>query len=221
MEKVSVALMWHQHQPCYRIPGTHTLAQPWVRLHTLKDYLDMPLILERYPSIHQTFNLVPSLVEQIQAYGSGEVTDEYLELSRKQASELNEEDKEEIADKLFHANIETMVAPFPRYYSLHKEISRRDPGEVCRRLGEAEWRDIQVWFNLAWLDPKFRGEDELPSALVQKGEQFTEEEKQKLLDYEQGLLSNTILTYKALQDRGLIEITTSPFYHPILPLLCD
>ncbi|HNT37190.1 MAG TPA: glycoside hydrolase family 57 protein, partial [bacterium] len=220
-KKLHVAFLWHQHQPYYRLPHSNTLTQPWVRLHGLKDYLDMPLRLEEFPRIHQTFNLVPSLLEQLDSYAGNKVTDPFLELSRKRASMLEDEDKLELLKTHFSGNVKTMIAPFPRYFSLHRRISSRTFEESLSRLQESDYRDIQVWFNLAWLDPMFRDVDDVPRSLVQKGEDFSEEDKQRLFDYEDSILRRIIPTHKDLQEQGLIEVSTTPFFHPILPLLCD
>lgn len=219
--KLHVAFVWHQHQPYYRLPHSETLTQPWVRLHGLKDYLDMPIRLKDFPQIHQTFNLVPSLLEQLDAYARGEVTDPFLELSRLPAKDLRDEEKLEILKTHFSGNIKTMIAPFPRYFALHRRVNSRTFEESLSRLQESDYRDLQIWFNLAWLDPIFRDVDEIPKTLIEKGEGFTEEDKVRLLEYHDSILKKIIPTHRELQEEGLIEVSTTPFFHPILPLLCD
>jgi alpha-amylase/alpha-mannosidase (GH57 family) len=96
-----VAFLWHMHQPYYKDMKTNQYQMPWVRLHGLKDYFDMVAILDDYPSIHQTFNLVPSLIEQIQDYASNQVHDDHLLLTEKPAQDLTEVEKEKILSTFF------------------------------------------------------------------------------------------------------------------------
>ena len=79
-DPLKIAILWHMHQPNYQEPGSKRLVMPWVRLHGTKDYLDMVQILRDYPKIHQTFNVVPSLIEQIQDYEKDAVKDAIVKL---------------------------------------------------------------------------------------------------------------------------------------------
>ena len=115
MQPLYIAFVWHMHQPLYRDPESQYYMMPWVRLHGVKDYLDMATILERYPRIRQTFNLVPSLLEQLEDYASGQAEDRYLNLSRIPVAELEAEEKEEILHRFFDLNWDQMIRPYPRY----------------------------------------------------------------------------------------------------------
>src|SRR3990170_4699329 len=119
MEKrLNVAFVWHMHQPLYKDPFNGEYTLPWVLFHATKDYYDMAAILEEFPDVHQTFNLVPCLIEQLLEYGSGKVSDRYLTISMTQAGDLTTEDKLFMLRNFFQANGELMIKPFQRYWEL-------------------------------------------------------------------------------------------------------
>ena len=218
---LKVAILWHMHQPNYQEPRSNRLAMPWVRLHALKDYLDMPLTAARYDNIHLTFNLVPSLLDQVQLYLDGG-TDRHLELSRIEAEALTPDLRREILRNFFAGNPERMIQPYPRFAELYqKQVSASSDKETIVGLfSSQEMRDLQVWSNLTWVDPMFRKEKPL-DALFAKGRHYSEEDKAALLDWELGHLRRIIPAYRSLAADGKIEVSFTPYYHPILPLLCD
>ncbi len=119
MEKrLNIAFYWHMHQPIYKDPFTGEYTMPWVLYHGTKDYYDMAAILDEFPQIHQTFNLVPSLIKQLNDYASGHAGDKYLSLASKPAAELSMEDKSFILKNFFQANAENMIKPLSRYAEL-------------------------------------------------------------------------------------------------------
>src|SRR3990170_2205338 len=184
---LNIAFLWHMHQPLYKDPFTGEYILPWVLFHGTKDYLTMVSLLDEFPSIHQTFNLVPSLIEQLKDYASGEPNDRYRKVSSKDASLLRKEDKEESF----------------RYFTAE------------------DFLDLQLLFNLAWMDPGFAGKDPELSFLVKKGRNYTEEDKKTVLSKQVDIIKMIIPEYVEMKRRGIIELTASPYYHPILPLLCD
>ncbi len=209
------------HQPNYREPHSEHLSMPWVRLHALKDYLDMPLTAGEYENVKVTFNLVPSLLDQFDLYLNGG-TDRHLELSRAGVEQLPAHLRLELLESFFTANPSQMIEPYPRYRSLYKKFkSGAGNRETLASLfSSAEIRDLQVWSNLAWVDPRFRDEEPVASLLA-KGRHFEEGEKQALLDWQLKLIGRILPVYKKLQEEGKIEVSFTPYYHPILPLLCD
>lgn len=213
------------HQPLYRdaIRGSYML--PWVRLHGIKDYLDMALLAEEFPEIHQTFNLVPSLIEQINDYVEGGFSDLYLDYTLKEASMLNEEERIFILKNFFLANWENMIKPFPRYWELLNKrglrITPESLSEASRYFTDQEILDIQILFNLCWFDPYFRQNDDELKELVMKGRNYEEKDKIVISRKQKEILSKIIPTYHKLMENSLIEISVSPYYHPILPLLCN
>ena len=209
---VYLAFVWHMHQPYYLDLFSGQMQLPWVRLHGIKDYLDMVKILEHYPNIRQTFNLVPSLIEQIQAYCDG-VQDTWQILSYKKVSELSAQEKDFIRDNFFSAHLRNIISLYPRYHQLY--LKKQEGKEFI----EQDYLDLQVWFNLAWFDPILKKSVPALKTAIAKARNFNEEDKHKVLEAQIEVLKETLPVYKRYQDSGQIEITTTPYYHPITPLL--
>jgi alpha-amylase/alpha-mannosidase (GH57 family) len=220
-----ISILWHMHQPFYKDPVTRLYRLPWVRLHGTKDYLDMAEILAEFSDIKQTYNFTPSLLEQIIDYTENNAKDQYLEFTIKKASELNMEEKLFILENFFLANWDNMIKPFPRYYELLMKRGlhsiKTDLVRAVRYFGTSDFLDLQVLFNLCWIDPLFRNKDPFLKTLVDKGKDFTEEDKQLLISKQLSILKEIIPRYREMSKKGQIELSVSPFYHPILPLLCD
>ncbi len=220
-----IAFMWHMHQPYYKNPFSGVYTLPWVRLHGVKDYLDTLKILEEFPAIKQTFNVVPSLLEQLNDYTENNARDYHLELTLMSPSDLNEQEKLFIIEYFFLANWETMVKPYPRYYELLMKrglrYSKSDISRTVRYFTDQDIRDLQVYFNLTWIDPMFREGDPFLKQLLLKQRDYSEEEKRLLINKQFEILTQIIPEYRKLASSGQIEISVSPFYHPILPLLWD
>jgi len=210
------------HQPYYKNTETNKFILPWVRLHGVKDYYDMVTILKKYPEIRQNFNLVPSLLLQIEEYLNG-TTDIFYDLSVKRPQDLNEDERTFILYNFFMANWETMVLPYPRYSYLlskrGKNVSPDEIGKIYKKFSEEEIRDLQVWFNLTWIDRDFFEIFPDLNGIIEKGENFTEGEKNYVLETHLKILQMIIPEYKKAWEENRIEITTTPFYHPILPLI--
>jgi alpha-amylase/alpha-mannosidase (GH57 family) len=208
-----LAFIFHMHQPYYKDLLTQETALPWVRLHGIKDYLDMVEILKNYPQVHQTFNLVPSLLEQIEDYTNRNIKDKFFLLSYKEAASLTQEEQQFILENFFSINRENVIVKFPRYYELYFKK------EYQQDFSRQDYLDLQVWFNLAWTDPYFRDNIRELKNLVTKGRFFTEEEKHLVLDKQIEILEDIIPTYKKFLYSGQVEFSVTPYYHPILPLL--
>ena len=210
-----LALLWHMHQPFYEDLATGEHILPWVRLHAVKDYWGMAAVLREFPDLRVTFNLVPSLLVQIKAFAEGRAKDYHLEIGLKPAERLDPAERAFLIANGFHAPVERMIKPYPRYAELH---ARRDSPDS---YDEGDLRDLQVLHKLAWMDPDWLTRDRRLIALVAKQRGYTEEDKQALHDVELELLNAVIPIYRELSSAGRIELSTSPFYHAILPLLCD
>jgi alpha-amylase/alpha-mannosidase (GH57 family) len=220
---IALTFLWHQHQPYYPDDLSGENPMPWVRLHGVKDYYGMALHLLEFPEMRCTINLVPSLLVQLLAYAERGASDRFLDVARVPADGLGEADALFLLDNFFMANAEHMILPHPRYAELYR---RRAPGrnsaaEALRRFRAQDLRDLQVWFNLAWVHPLAVERDDTLRALRDKGRSFTEREKEALLARHVEILRRVIPLHKELADRGQVELTTTPFYHPILPLLLD
>lgn len=218
---LKVAILWHFHQPLYADPLDGGMLLPWVRLHAVKDYWGMGRLIQE-AGAPVNVNWVPCLIEQLERYLKGE-RDRHLELSAKPAVELTHEEAAFILDNFFSCNPATMIYPFPRYRWL---LSKRRRGRIeavraVREFSVQELRDLQVWWNLVWLHPLARDELEPAGSIFKKGAAFTEAEKQALLNLHVQLMGQILPLYRQLWQQDIIEITASPFFHPILPLLCD
>jgi len=222
MPPVSLAILWHQHQPYYPDDVSGEVLMPWVRLHATKDYLGMALHLQEVPEFRCTINLVPSLLVQLQRYADGG-SDRHLEISRTPADSLGEDDAAWLLDHFFMAQHDNMVRPFPRYREL---LNRRNLGsetgrQALRRFTQSDLRDLQVWNNLTWIHELVFERDADLRTFRDKGRGWTEAEKLWLLARQRQLVAEVIPLHRLLSDRGQVEFTTTPFYHPILPLLWD
>jgi alpha-amylase/alpha-mannosidase (GH57 family) len=208
-----LAIIWHQHQPVYfKDPATGIYAKPWVRVHAAKDYVDMAAMLADYPDLHVTFNLTPSLVRQLDDLAAG-ARDQYWLTTEIPADQLTAEDKAFLRDHFFDTNPK-VIARFPRYEEIANDRENSDAWD------ESTWRDLQVLFNLAWTDPDWLAQEPL-QALVLKGRDFDEADKAVILGEHQRLIEEVIPIHRRLQETGQIQVTMTPYAHPILPLLID
>jgi alpha-amylase/alpha-mannosidase (GH57 family) len=221
MRPVNLVLLWHMHQPQYRDPGTGFYIMPWTRLHALKDYWGMVKMIEEFPGVHMTFNLVPSLGAQIEEYASGKFREHWFELAFAPAETLSGEDKTEILDRAFQVNHETLMSRWPRFVELFQRVQSGGVKSAAAQFAAADWRDLQVLSQLAWMDEEYLAHDPVVSALSAKGKGFSEKDKADLRAKQIELMARVLPEYRAAAGRGQIEISTTPFYHPILPLLCD
>lgn len=220
-----VAFVWHQHQPLYksREADTDTWGQyrlPWVRLHGTKDYLDLVLMLEKYPKLHQTVNLVPSLLLQLEDYAEGEAIDPYLALALTPAAQLKPQDKQFIIKHFFDGHFHTLVEPHPRYAQLYHQRQEKGATWCLKNWTEQDYSDLLAWHNLSWIDPLFWDDAEIATWLKQ-GKNFTLSDRQRIYSKQREIIKRIIPQHKKMQDQGQLEIMTTPYTHPILPLLAD
>src|SRR5437868_1052461 len=212
------------HQPYYQDDLENVFLLPWVRLRCAKDYYKMPALLDEYPAIKQTFNLVPALVDQINDYVGGGVTDVYLDLCRRPVSELSAEERAFVARWMTESSQIRRVRQYPRYLELVRKREQFGPGganELARLFSEAELRDLQVWFNLSWIGPEVVERNPEIGALIAKGRDFEEADKTPIFRVHGDQIAKVLPKYRELQARGQVELITSPYYHPILPLVDD
>jgi alpha-amylase/alpha-mannosidase (GH57 family) len=210
-----VAILWHMHQPYYEDLATGEHVLPWVRMHALKDYYGMVALMGEFPKFRATFNLVPSLLIQLEAFAEERARDWHLELGLKPAAELSESERAIALSEFFHAPRARMIDVYPRYAEL---LKKRD---ASGSYTDQDFLDLQVWHKLAWVDPFYLDADPRIARLIQKQRNFSEADKRELRDVELEILRRVIPEYRVAAERGQIELSTSPFYHPILPLLCD
>jgi alpha-amylase/alpha-mannosidase (GH57 family) len=221
MNRVHLVLLWHMHQPLYRDPGTGRYVMPWTRLHALKDYWGMVKILEEFPGVHVTVNVVPSLGMQLEEYASGNFDEPWFRLAFLPAEELEPGDKAEILDRAFQVNRENLMRRWPRYLELFQRVQEEGPEGAAESFGPRDWRDLQFLSQLAWMDEEYLARDPVVRGLSYKGTNYTEEDKKELRAKQLELLGRVLPEYRSAAERGQVELSTTPFYHPILPLLCD
>jgi alpha-amylase/alpha-mannosidase (GH57 family) len=151
MAQIYLCFLWHMHQPFYKDLITGEYRLPWTRLHGLKDYFGMAKILDEFPKIRQTFNLVPSMMVQIREYAMGIASEPFLDLALKPAEDLTESEQKFLLENSFHANPERMIYRFPRYGELHDawQAAHRDASRARRVFGAPALRDLQVLSQLA------------------------------------------------------------------------
>ncbi|HKW89842.1 MAG TPA: glycoside hydrolase family 57 protein [Candidatus Acidoferrales bacterium] len=221
MSRIHLVFLWHMHQPQYKDPATGKYLLPWTRLHALKDYWGMVHLLREFPGIHATFNVVPSLARQIEEYSSGQFDDPWFTIAFRPADRLTDSDKRDALHRAFQVNHEHLMSRWPRFVELHDWTRKSGAEHSAREFNIRDWRDLQVLSQLAWMDEEYLANDPVVSALARQGSDFSEKDKQSLRERQTELLTRVLPEYAQAAERGQIEISTTPFYHPILPLLCD
>ncbi len=221
---VRAVFLWHLHQPEYRDPQTGRPILPWVRQHASRAYTDMAAALERHPQVKAVANWAPSLLSQLEAYVAG-TQDADEQLARKPAESLTPEERAHVLREGFSVDWNVWVRPVARYSELldkrGTDLRQIDLLERQAAFTAQELRDVQVHFVLAWMGFTARREEPRISELVAKERGYTEEEKIAAVDAQRRIASRIVPRWRALAERGQVEITCSPFYHPILPLVVD
>ncbi len=225
MGRVNVAFVWHMHQPWYVWPDSSRAALPFARLHACSAYYDMPWLLRKFDGTHVTFNLVPSLVEQIQGYVRGEIVDRAAELSRRDPDALTLDDQRYLLTHMCGGHPGGAMATSARYGELsHKRGVDRKPETIdraCRLFTEDEYLDLQVLFNLAWCGFALANTSDIIRELRAKDRDFTPDEKDALLEEMDRTVALVVDEYAHAAGEGRAELICSPRYHPILPLLTN
>jgi alpha-amylase/alpha-mannosidase (GH57 family) len=222
MPDIYLCFVWHMHQPFYKdlLSGEYRL--PWTRLHALKDYYGMVKILDEFPQLRQTFNLVPSLLVQVEDYSAGRASDPFLRIALKPAEDLTEDEQSFILQYFFHANASRLIFRYPRYGELYYAWQGAGRNPNARRLFSVEdYRDLQVLSQLAWFEEEDLTHDPEIRELVTKGRGYSLRDQALIGRKQTAAIARVIPAYQSFAQRGQIEISTTPFYHPILPLLCD
>ena len=169
----TLCFLWHMHQPFYKDLWTGQYRQPWTRLHAMKDYAGMVRILGEFPGLRQTFNLVPSMVAQIEEYAEGTASDPYYDCAITPAEALTEPQNAFVQRYLFHANHKHVISRYPRYLELH---ARR-----TEAFSVQEIRDVQVLSQISWYDEDLLHSDPEMRDLVRKGRDFTREDQERMV----------------------------------------
>ncbi|MBN2372194.1 glycoside hydrolase [bacterium] len=224
-QPLHIAFIWHMHQPYYKDLITGEYVMPWVRLHGIKDYYGMARLIEDFPDAHVTFSLTPCLLEQIQDYSQNIEQDTFIRLAMKPVELLTEDERVFILKNFFLANWDRMVKIYPRYSSLLMDrgyyFSEEDLRIKQRYISNQDIQDIRVWHSLAWMDTGYQRYDERISRLMAKGKNFDQKDMETIIEAQKEIISKIIPQYKKIMDIGCAELITTPYFHPIMPLLCN
>ncbi|WP_457595297.1 glycoside hydrolase family 57 protein [Hydrogenimonas sp.] len=208
---VRLALYWHMHQPDYR-DATGVIRMPWVFLHAIKDYYEMPWLLSLHPPLKATFNLTASLIGQLGLYEEkGAACDRFLTLWQKDPADLGGEERDWVVKICRSSRFATMVKPLPRYAELFGQSD----------LNDSELVELEVLFLLSWCGNYLRRNDPTVASLLAKGSGYDASDKASLLDALLRFLPTILPLYRSMREQGRIALTTTPLNHPILPLLID
>lgn len=227
--KLYLNLYWHMHQPDYRDLATNEYVLPWTYLHAIKDYSDMAYHLEVNTKARVSFNFVPILLEQLEDYAQqfkqNTIRDPLLALLIKEnLADISNEECHLIVQSCFKSHHEKMLSPFPHYQRLLQMYELVEPmmaNDQFHYLSAQYKSDLLVWYHLAWCGESLRRNNTVVQSIMAKGALFTDKERLALYDVIAETITDLIPRYKALMQRGQIEISTTPYYHPILPLLLD
>ena len=225
-DSLDLVFLWHMHQPDYRAPEDGDYVLPWAYLHAIKDYTDMAAHLERHPAVRAVVNFVPVLLDQLEDYAQqiqhGPLRDPLLRLLvHEHIEQLTLEDKRAAIASCFRANHSRTIEPFPPYRRLHalQEIATAEGDSALAWLSGDYFADLVTWYHLAWTGETERRRNPLLASLMSKGEGYTLSERRALLAAIGAMITSLVPRYRALAERGQIELSCSPEAHPIAPLL--
>ncbi len=219
MKTLNIAFIWHFHQPNYQQNYTSDFLLPWVRLHASKDYLDMLKRMDKFSNLKLNFNFSPILLNSLQKYVSG-AKDIHLIMLLKDENKLSEEDKTFILNNYFDLNYKNMVLKRPYFTVLYNKRANAK----CLTTDiftPQEYSDIMANYTLCWIDETFSKDYPELKELFQKEEGYKLSDRKKIYEIQLEIIKRILVEYKRYQDNGKIEVSISPYYHPILPLLLD
>ncbi len=207
---LELSFLWHMHQPDYR--DTQGIIQmPWVFLHAIKDYYDMPWMLSKFPDLKASFNLTAPLIEQLKLYADPLKNDYFLMLWHQDPEALSTQEKKWMIKICKSANYDNMIKPLPRYAELYEK----------EEMSKEELIDLEILFLLSWCGPYLRLNNSLIQTLLKQKRAYTANNKQMLLEVLVTFIAGILPFYASLLRSGQIALSTTPYNHPILPLLID
>jgi alpha-amylase/alpha-mannosidase (GH57 family) len=224
--KLDLVILWHMHQPDFRDHASGEFVQPWVYLHAIKDYSDMAAHLEAHPGMRAVVNFTPVLLDQLEDYtdqfASGKFRDPLLRLlAQSDLQQIDQAARELILSSCFKANHKKLIEPYPAYQRLFDFFRlAQDHGRAAAAYLSAQYLgDLLTWYHISWTGETVRRQDELVPGLIAKEQGFSPEERIRLLNIIGQVIRDIIPRYRKLSEAGRIELTTTPEYHPIGPLL--
>jgi alpha-amylase/alpha-mannosidase (GH57 family) len=225
---VNLVILWHMHQPDYRDYASGEFVLPWTYLHAIKDYTDMAYHLERHPKVRSVVNFVPILLDQLDDYtdqfATGQLRDPLLRLlAHENTACLSVQERQLAFDACFRSNHTKMIAPYPAYRRLWDmfNLLQTESESGLSYLSDQYVADLLTWYHLAWCGESVRREHVIVASLMSKGQNFSFQDRKQLFDLIGQLVSGIIPRYRKLAESGQIEISATPHYHPLAPLLID
>jgi len=230
-KKLKLVLCWHMHQPEYRDLQTGKFQLPWTYLHVIKDYVDMVAHLEAVPNAKAVVNFAPILLEQIEDYAKQvncflqdqiEMKDPLLMALATSSVSADIDERRELINNCMRANRERQIDRYPAFTNLAKMAEWfQESAETLQYLNSQFFTDFLVWYHLAWIGETVKLTDTRIQRLIAKESNFTLHDRLELVEIIGELLSTVICRYRALAKKGRIELSVTPYAHPILPLLLD
>jgi alpha-amylase/alpha-mannosidase (GH57 family) len=228
---MKVALCWHMHQPEYRNLRDGTFHLPWTYLHAIKDYVDMAAHIEAVPGARAVVNFAPILLEQLEDYieqlrqflvGQGTIRDPLLADLVEPALPGSQEAQLALMKRCLQANRERMINRFEPYQRLADLANYyEDHPQTLLYASNQFLADLLVWYHLSWLPEFARRSDTRIKAMEEKAGNYSLHDRRELLQIILELMESIIPRYRALAQAGQVELTMSPYAHPIVPLLLD
>jgi alpha-amylase/alpha-mannosidase (GH57 family) len=198
MAHIYLCFLWHMHQPFYKDLVTGEYKLPWSRMHALKDYYGMARILEEFPEVRQTFNLVPSMMAQVAEYASGDAADPFLEAALKPAENLTDADRAFLLQHSFYSDPERMIYRYPRYGELYGAWEGQKRSGSRNLFGPQDFRDLQMWSQLAWFDEEFQAQDPEVREWVRRGRDFTPADQRRMGEKQREMVGQVLPVYRRL-----------------------
>lgn len=225
---LDLVFLWHMHQPDYRDYSTGEFVLPWVYLHAIKDYSDMAAHLENHPQVRAVVNFVPILLDQLEDYEqqfvTGQIRDPLLRLLVcENLNEVTDHERQLILESCFRSNLNKMVAPYPAYkrlFDLFKQLEANSKVALSYLSGQY-LADLLTWYHLAWFGETVRREHDVLIQMMSKDENFSHADRKLVFELIGEVISGIIPRYRKLAESGQIEISATPHYHPLAPLLLD
>ena len=184
--------------------------------------------LERHPKVRVVVNFVPVLLDQLEDYtdqfATGQLRDPLLRLlAHENSHELSVKQRQLALDACFRSNHTRMIAPYPAYKRLLELFDRlQTDGKIALSYLSGQYvADLLTWYHLAWCGESIRREHALVARLMSKAEGFSHDDRKQLLDLIGELIAGIVPRYRKLAETGQIEISATPHYHPLAPLLID
>ena len=222
MPQIYLCFLWHMHQPFYKdlISGEYKL--PWTRMHALKDYYGMVRILEEFPQVRQTFNLVPSMMVQVEEYAAGTARDPFLQLALKPAESLDgRRARHFLLKHSFYSDPQHMIYRYPRYGELFDARRAQKNRRAQRCSARRSCATCRCGRSSPGSTRSFRRTTRRFASWIGAGRNFTLADQQRMGEKQREIVGQVLPEYRSWPPPGQIEISTTPYYHPILPLLCD